>query len=56
MKNQDAETSVENRVPVEPIIISLEETSEEESDLDDCPVAVALMNKQSSIHPGCCSL
>jgi hypothetical protein len=33
----EAETSIENREPVDPLITSLEETSEEENDSDDWP-------------------
>jgi hypothetical protein len=34
----ESETSIENREPVHPLIINLEDTSEEENDSDDWPV------------------
>jgi hypothetical protein len=34
----EAETFIENREPVDPLIISLEETSEEDNYSDDWPV------------------
>jgi hypothetical protein len=39
-KSWNAETSKENRVVVDPLVVNLKETSIEESDLNDCPVTL----------------
>jgi hypothetical protein len=38
MESWESETSIENREPVHPLIINLDDTSEEENDSDDWPV------------------
>jgi hypothetical protein len=39
-ERQEAETCIENREDVDPLIITLEETSEEESYSDDWPLTL----------------
>jgi hypothetical protein len=38
MESWESETSIESREPVHPLIINLEDTSEEENGSDDWPV------------------